>query len=84
MTNESMLFEIVENLVLRRKWILKELKVFEEKYGINSNEFYSKWKQGLIPEPEDPVIHGDFMTWEGLVEELNYIECRLKKMLVKV
>ncbi len=38
---------------------------------MRSNEFYKKWAKGEIPEPDDPEIHGDFIIWAGLVEELK-------------
>ena len=46
--------EEIEELVLRRKWLLSELRRFEEKYGMESEEFIRSWREGLIPEPEDP------------------------------
>ena len=75
------LLEELEELVLRRRWILRELKRFEEKYGMDSREFYEKWVKGLLPEPEDPEVHGDFMVWQGLVEELHSTEEKLKRLL---
>lgn len=39
---------------------------------------------GLIPEPEDSGIHGDFIVWEGLIEGLKSVENRLKRTLIKV
>ena len=72
---------IVEKLVLRRRWLIKEIKRFERKYGINSRDFYEKWGKGLLPEPLDPETHGDFVIWYGLVEELNRVERELGKRL---
>jgi hypothetical protein len=57
------LLEELEELVLRRRWILRELKRFEEKYGMDSGEFYEKWVKGLLPEPEDPGFAGT--SWYG-------------------
>ena len=71
----------VESLVLKRRWILGEIKRFETKYGMSSSEFIEKWKRGLIPEPDDPEVHGDFMVWQGLIEELNHVEKRLEKII---
>ncbi len=75
--------EVLEKLVLKRRWILGELKRFEEKYGMNSREFQEKWARGLIPEPLDPEVHGDFMVWSGLVEELERVENEIKKLVEK-
>ncbi|MCE4626367.1 MAG: hypothetical protein F7B78_01795 [Desulfurococcales archaeon] len=72
---------VVEKLILRRRWLLEEIKKFEKKYGIDSRDFYDKWRKGLLPEPLDPEVHGDFMIWYGLIEELNSIEDELKKRL---
>ncbi len=72
---------ILEELILRRRWLIAEIKKFEEKYGINSKDFYEKWSKGLLPEPMDPEVHGDFMIWYGLIEELNNVEEELKRRL---
>ncbi len=72
--------EEIEELVLRRKWLLSELKRFEEKYGMDSEEFIRSWREGLIPEPDDPEVHGDFMVWEALVEELVTVESKLRSL----
>ena len=77
---ESML-EILEELILRRRWLIAEIKKFEEKYGISSRDFYEKWSKGLLPEPIDPEVHGDFIIWYGLIEELNNVEEELKRRL---
>jgi len=81
---ESTTISAVEKLVLRRRWLIKEIKKFERKYGINSKDFYEKWSKGLLPEPLDPETHGDFMIWYGLVEELNNVEKELEKKLKHV
>ena len=70
----SRILDELERLLVRRRWILRELKEFEEKYGMSSEEFYNSWIQGEIPEPDDPDMHGDFIVWAGLVEELKKIE----------
>ncbi len=75
--------EVLERLVLKRLWILGELKRFEEKYGMDSREFREKWVRGLIPEPLDPEVHGDFMIWSGLVEELERVENEIKRLVEK-
>ena len=75
------MLEILEELILRRRWLIAEIRKFEEKYGMSSREFYEKWSKGLLPEPVDPEVHGDFMIWYGLIEELNNIEEELMKRL---
>jgi len=72
---------ILEELILRRRWLLAEIKKFEEKYGISSRDFYEKWSKGLLPEPVDPEVHGDFMIWLGLIEELDKVQEELKRRL---
>ena len=72
---------VLEELILRRRWLIAEIKKFEEKYGISSRDFYEKWGKGLLPEPLDPEVHGDFMIWYGLIEELNKVEEELKRKL---
>ncbi len=37
-----------------RRWILIQLREFEEKYGTGSEEFYEKWVRAQIPELENP------------------------------
>ena len=46
----------VAELVMKRKWIIQELRRFEEKYRMSSAEFYEKWSKGEIPGPEDPEV----------------------------
>ena len=77
---KSML-EVLEELILRRRWLIAEIRKFEEKYGMSSRDFYEKWSRGLLPEPMDPEVHGDFMIWHGLIEELNSVEEELKRKL---
>ncbi len=75
------ILEVLEELILRRRWLIAEIKKFEEKYGMSSRDFYEKWSKGLLPEPMDPEAHGDFMIWYGLIEELNNVEEELKRKL---
>ena len=70
----STIFSEIEELIIRRKVILEELRKFESKYRLSSDEFYEKWSKGLLPEPDDPETHGDFIIWYGLLEELRRIE----------
>jgi len=72
---------VLEELILRRRWLIAEIKKFEEKYGISSREFYEKWSKGLLPEPLNSEVHGDFMIWYGLIEELNKVEEELKRKI---
>jgi len=74
--------ERIEQLMEKRRWILDEIKKFEEKYNINSEDFYKKWVEGLLPEPQDPDMHSDFMIWFGLLEELSRIEEKLKQLII--
>jgi len=69
--------DAVERLLAKRRWVLGELRRFEEKYGMSSREFYEAWRRGLLPEPEDPEVHGDFTVWAGLIEELEELEKEL-------
>lgn len=73
----------VEEIVKKRRWILEELKKFEQKYSMKSSDFYEKWSRGDIPEPSDPEIHGDFTVWAGLVEELRELEKKLSEIIGK-
>jgi len=41
-------------LLERFRFVLEELKRFEEKFKMSSEEFYRKWTSGEIAEPEDP------------------------------
>ena len=81
MTWTPAVLEVVEELVMKRRWLLDEVKKFERKYGIDSQDFYEKWSNGLLPEPDDSEIHGDFVIWYGLIEELHRVEQELRKML---
>ncbi len=69
-TAKSEVLEHVLNLLQRRRWILEKLKEFEARRGISSEEFYTKWTCGSIPESEDPTTLAHFLTWQDLVGEL--------------
>jgi len=73
----SQVIDVVERFLARRRWLLEELRRFEEKYGMTSRELCEAWRRGLLPEPEDPEVHGDFTVWAGLVEELEELEKEL-------
>jgi len=75
------IINVVEKIIMRRRWELDELAKLEEKYKMKSREFYEAWRKGLLPEPENPETHGDFMVWAGLIEELEELE---KELLKKV
>jgi len=77
----SQVIDAVEKLLAKRRWLLGELRRFEEKYGMSSREFYEAWRKGLLPEPDDPEVHGDFTVWAGLVEELEELEKELLKKI---
>ena len=68
------LLKILDKLFEKRRWLLSQLRIFEEKYKMKTNEFIEKWRNGEFPEPEDPEVHGDFLIWEGLAEDLESVE----------
>jgi len=73
--------ENIEELLDRRRWILEQLRFFEKKYNMSTKEFADAWKKGLLPEPDDPDMHGDFMVWEGLYDEQIKIEEELRCLI---
>lgn len=46
--------EVVEELMMRRRWLLNEIRRFEERYGIDSRDFYEKWNRRLLPSLKTP------------------------------
>lgn len=63
-----------------RKWVIGELKKFEMKYGLGTDEFTEKWRSNIIPEPENQVILEDFLEWDGLTETFEKFENKLKEL----
>lgn len=53
------------------RWILERLKGYEEKYGMNAEEFINAWKSGKLEEPEDFEVLSDFLNWEADYEMLQ-------------
>ena len=51
-----------------------DVKVFEEKYRLSSQEFYEKFRLGEMGDDEDSLI------WAGLVEMLAENERRLQEL----
>ncbi|MGL5035872.1 MAG: hypothetical protein ACRC6M_18960 [Microcystaceae cyanobacterium] len=51
-----------------------DLKVFEQKYQITSEQFYQEFSQGILADEED------FMIWSGLYEMLQKNEIQFQKL----
>ena len=68
----------LERLLAERRWLLSELRRFEERYGMSTREFVEAWRSGRIPEPEDVEVLEDFMSWETLYEALLRVEARIR------
>jgi hypothetical protein len=52
-----------------------DLKVFEQKYQIKSEQFYQEFSQSILADEED------FMIWSGLYEMLSQNEIQLQKLV---
>jgi predicted transcriptional regulator len=52
-----------------------DLKAFEQKYQIKSEQFYQEFSQGILADEED------FMIWSGLYEMLSQNEIQLQKLI---
>jgi hypothetical protein len=52
-----------------------DLKIFEQKYQITSEQFYQEFSQGILADEED------FMIWSGLYEMLSQNEIQLQKLI---
>jgi hypothetical protein len=52
-----------------------DLKAFEQKYQITSEQFYQEFSQGILADEED------FMIWSGLYEMLCQNEIQLQKLI---
>ncbi len=77
---------IGENLVRlleRYRYVLEELRRFEEKFGMSSEEFYRKWTSGEIAEPDDPHLLAEYLTWQDLIEELEELKQKLYEIRQK-
>jgi len=73
--------EEIKRLVESINWVCEQLRKLEEKYGMSTEEFISKWRSGNIPEPKDVNIADDFITWDGLYEILI---TRIKELAEKI
>jgi len=51
-----------------------DLKTFEKKYGLSSNDFYQKFKSGEYGDDEDYII------WAGIYEMLKQNQKRLMEL----
>ena len=52
-----------------------DLKVFEQKYQITSEQFYQEFSQGFLGDEED------FIIWSGVYEMLSQNEIQLQKLI---
>jgi hypothetical protein len=58
----------LQQLIREIHWIEWQLRVFEDKYGLLSQDFYEALESGQLSEfdnGEDPHFH-DFLEWHGL------------------
>ena len=74
----------LENLLERRKWLVKRIREREKRYGLSTREFLEEWRSGRLPEPEDAEALEDFLGWEADAEELASLEERLKSIAQRV
>jgi len=72
--------DVIKKKIALRDWILKELKKFEEKYGMTTKDFVKGWRGGAIPEPEDHILLEEFLEWDALAESLEKVEKELKEL----
>lgn len=70
--------DIINKKYNMRQWILGELRTFESRYGMETNEFAEKWIAREIPEPNDQNLLEDFLEWQGLYESLAKVDEELK------
>lgn len=78
----------LEQLVREIHWIEWQLRVFEDKYGVLSRDFYEAMEAGELSEfddGEEPHFH-DFLEWHGLYKiwlsrEQTYRELRRQESL---
>jgi hypothetical protein len=75
---ESFAQSIIDDQIVRlQRAILNlrlDLRVFEQKYQITSEQFYQEFSQGILADEED------FMIWAGLCEMLGQNEIQLQKL----
>mgnify|MGYP007013804632 CR=1 FL=1 len=74
----------LENLLERRKWLVKRIREREKRYGLSTREFLEAWRSGRLPEPEDAEALEDFLGWEADAEELGSLDERLKSIAQRV
>jgi hypothetical protein len=58
----------LQQLIREIHWIEWQLRIFEDKYGLLSQDFYEAMESGQLSEfddGEDPHFH-DFLEWHGL------------------
>jgi hypothetical protein len=76
---ESFAQSIINDQVARLQRVILnlrlDLKIFEEKYQITSEQFYQEFSQSILADEED------FMIWSGLYEMLSQNEIQLQKLV---
>lgn len=53
---------------------------FEAKYGMEFEEFERAWKEGQIPNAHSHEVERDYMEWESLIDEYEFLLSQLKKL----
>ncbi len=74
----------LENLIEKRKWLVRRIREREKRYGLSTREFLEAWRSGRLPEPEDAEALEDFLGWEADAEELGSLEERLRSIAQRV
>lgn len=59
----------IHELVIEMKLIERRLTLYEEKYGVLSEDFYTAFKSGKLAEYDEyDETRADFSRWKGIYE----------------
>lgn len=69
-----------DSVAYRLEKIDKEIKLFEQKYGMPFDQFSAQGEDGLIPNQFSYEVESDYLEWDGLVSRKQTVE-KIKKWL---
>jgi len=78
---DEKLIQLTRNDLKRRLHLCSErIMEFEAKYGMQFEEFATKWKADKIPNRYSHEIERDYMEWESLIDEHEMLLLQLRKL----
>ncbi len=71
---------LMSDLQSRLRACTERLFEFEKKYGLSFPEFKRLWEKGDLPSKHSYEKETDFMEWESLADERDFLLAEIRKL----